>query len=58
MNVRELREALEDVPDEAFVLHAAIRHEGDTIILTDGCDEEEEDDDITGGGITWPEEET
>lgn len=57
MNVRELREALEDISDEAFVLHAAIRHEGDTIILTDGADEEE-DDEIDGGGIVWPEEET
>lgn len=55
MNVRDLREALDDHPDEAFVLHAAIRYNGETIILTDGTDEEDDDDD--DDGELWPEEE-
>lgn len=56
MNVRDLREALEDIPDEAFVLHAAVRHNGETIILTDGTDEEDDDDD-DDGEMSWPGEE-
>ena len=63
MNVRDLREALEDVPDEAVVLHAVLRHEGETIILTDADyeadenDDLDDDDDDDDGGSNWPTEE-
>ena len=57
MNVSDLRAALEDIPDEAIVLHATIRHEGETIILTDADYEEDESED-DAAAIDWPEEPT
>lgn len=55
MTVADLKEALDDLDDDAVVLHAVVRHSQGTIILTAGFDDEDEDEDE--GDLDLPEDE-
>lgn len=48
MNVGRLRKVLEDFPDDAAVLHAVVRNDGSTFVLTDDDFEDDPggDDDL------------
>lgn len=53
MNVLQLKKALENVPDDAYVLHCVIRYEGQTLILGDSDDDEDEEDDEEDDPDLW-----